>query len=136
MRIEFIVGYACAVAGAVLFLYVAVCELLQSRRTQLAKVALAALFLLVIGSCVAALAQPPEGGPVQAIRSFFNMTQLMSAPGMAMALLCAVCAYLATTLHPGEGDISVRCACAVGAVVACLLICRLAVDFAGQFLAL
>ena len=130
MRVEFIIGYACAAAGAGLFLYVAACELARSHRTQLAKVALASLFLLVIGSCVAALADPPEGGPVQAIRSFFNMTQLSTAPGMVMALLCAVCADLATTLHPGEGDLGVRCACAVGAVCACLLVVRLAVGFA------
>lgn len=131
MRIEIIIGYIFAVAGAGLFLYVAACELARSRRTQLAKVALASLFLLVAGSCVAALANPPEGGPVQAIRSFFNMTQLSTAPGLVMALLCAVCAYLATTLHPGEGDLGVRCACAVGVVCACLLVARLAIDFAG-----
>lgn len=130
MRVEFIIGYACAAAGAGLFLYVAACELLRSQRTQLAKVALTSLFLLVAGSCVAALANPPEGGPVQAIRSFFNMTQLATAPGMVMALLCAACAYLATTLHPGEGDLGIRCACAIGAVCACLLIARLAIDFA------
>lgn len=121
MQIEFVLSDYLVSVGASVFLCVALSELGNARHVGLPKSALGSLFLLVIGACFGSLASPGSEGPLASLRAFFNLSEIVSIPGLSLLLIFMVVAYLATTLNPGEGDLLTRTACAVGAVTAVAL---------------
>ena len=121
MGFEFVLSDYLVCVGAMAFFSVALSELVRASHTGLPKSALGSLFLLVAGACFGSLGASGETTPLEVIRAFLSLSNIVSVQGLSLLLIVTIIVYLAGTLHPGESDVPTRVICLFGAVVSLVL---------------